>query len=305
MAPLSSEVRKELAAGGTREAAALAKIGMGSSLMSLGVDASINGTITGAGPSDPKKRAALRRMGWQPNSIKVGDNYYSYQGLEPLSTFFAFSSNMAEIITNYEMYDMEAQDELEHLSTATVMAITDSTVNKTFLQGISTVMEALSDPDRFAPSYIQRTLSSFVPSGVAAVERAVDPTKQYVTNVTDAFKSRIPGFSDEVATRRNVYGEPIKYRTPDETTLDQTTSGIVSLFNPFYKSTVKDDPLDEFLLREGFFVNMPSKSQTFNGVQINLKDHPEIYSRLTELRGKDIELIQYGGTNMKTALTRS
>ena len=106
-----------------------------------------------------------------------------------------------------------------------------------------------------------------------------------------------------MATRRNVYGEPIKYRTPDETTLDQTTSGIVSLFNPFYKSTVKDDPLDEFLLREGFFVNMPSKSQTFNGVQINLKDHPEIYSRLTELRGKDIELIQYGGTNMKTALT--
>lgn len=303
MAPLSSEVRKELSAGGTRQAAALAKIGMGSSLMSLGVDASINGTITGAGPSDPKKRAALRRTGWQPNSLKIGDNYYSYQGLEPASTLFAFSSNMAEIMTNYEMYDVEAQDELEHLSTATVMAITESTVNKTFLQGISNIMEALSDPDRFAASYVQRTLSSFVPSGVAAVERAVDPTKQYVTNITDAFKARIPGFSDEVATRRNVYGEPIKYRTPDESTLDQTTSGVVSLFNPFYKSTIKDDPLDEFLLREGFFVNMPSKSQTFDGVQINLRDHPEIYSRLTELRGKDVELIQYGGSNMKTALT--
>ena len=303
MAPLSSEIRKELSAGGTREAAALAKIGMGSSIMALGVDASINGTITGAGPSDNKKRAALRRTGWQPNSIKVGENYYSYQGLEPASTLFAFSSNMAEIMTNYEMYDVEAQDELEHLSTATVMAMTDATVNKTFLQGISNIMEALSDPDRFAPSYIQRTLSSFVPSGVAAVERAVDPKKQYVTNITDAFKSRIPGFSSEIATRRNVYGEEIAYRTPDESTLDQTVSGITSLFNPFYKSTVKDDPLDEFLLKEGYFVNMPSKGQTFNEIQIGLKEHPEIYSRLVELRGKEVELIQYGGVNMKTALT--
>lgn len=303
LAPLSSEIRKELGAGGTREAAVLAKIGMGSSIMSLGVDAAINGNITGAGPSDPKKRAALRRLGWQPNSIKVGDNYYSYQGLEPASTLFAFSSNMAEIMTNYEMYDMEAQDELEHLSTATVMAVTEATVNKTFLQGISNIMEAASDPERFAPSYIQRTLSSFVPSGSAAIERAVDPSKEYVTNVSDALKARIPGFSSEVARRRNVYGEEIKYRSPDENVLDETVSGVTSLFNPFYKSTLKDDPLDEFLLKEGYFINMPSKSQTFDNVQVNLRDHPEIYSRLVELRGKEIELIQYGGENMKTALT--
>jgi hypothetical protein len=89
VAPLSSTVRKELSAGGTRQAAALAKIGMGSSMMTLGVDMSINNQITGSGPSDPKKRAALKRLGWQPNSIKIGDNYYSYQGLEPLSTMFA------------------------------------------------------------------------------------------------------------------------------------------------------------------------------------------------------------------------
>jgi hypothetical protein len=192
---------------------------------------------------------------------------------------------MAEILTNYEMYDIEAQDELDKISTATVLAISEATVNKTFLQGISTIMEAISDPDRFAPSYIRRTLSSFVPSGVAAVERAVDPKKEYVANISDAFKSRIPGFSSSVAKKRNVYGEEIQYRYPDESTLDQTTSGIASLFNPFYKSTIKDDPLDAFLLKEGYFVDMPSKSQTFDEVRINLSEYPEIYSRLTELRG--------------------
>jgi hypothetical protein len=207
VAPLSSTVRKELSAGGTRQAAALAKIGMGSSMMTLGVDMSINNQITGSGPSDPKKRAALKRLGWQPNSIKIGENYYSYQGLEPLSTMFAFSSNMSEILTNYEMYDMAAQDELDKISTATVLSISEATVNKTFLQGISNIMEAISDPDRFAPSYIRRTLSSFIPAGVAAGERAINPEKEFVTNISDAFKARMPGFSDGVPKMRNVYGD--------------------------------------------------------------------------------------------------
>jgi hypothetical protein len=300
---LHGEVKKEIAAGGTRKAAALAKIGIGSSVMTLAVDMAINGNVTGAGPSDRRTSAALRRTGWQPNSIKVGDKYYSYQGLEPVSTLFSFASNMAEIMSNYESYDIEAQNELDRISTATVLAISDATVNKTFLQGISNIMEALSDPDRFGSSYIQRTLSSFVPSGVAAVERAVNPQREYVTNLMDAYKARIPGFSKDVPKKRNVYGEIVQYRYPDEVGVDTTTSAIVSLFNPFYVSTKKDDPLDNYLLENGYSVNMPTKTLTFDNIRVNLSDYPEIYSRLIELRGQEVELIQYGGSNMKDALT--
>lgn len=303
LALASGTIRKELQAGGTRQAAALAKIGMGSSLMMTGVDMSINGHITGSGPKDRKLRTHLLNTGWQPNSIKIGKNYYSYAGLEPISTLFSFSSTMAEILTNYEMYDIEAQDELDKVMTASVIAISDASVNKTFLQGISNVMEALSDPDRFAKSYINRTLSSFVPSVSAGIERAVSPEREAVESLTDAFKSRIPGLSEDLPKRRNVYGEVLKYRYPDEAILDQSTSAITSLFNPFYKSTEKDSPLDNFLLREGLFVGMPSKREYFEGTQINLREYPEIYSRLLELRGQQVELPQYGNVNMKQALT--
>lgn len=303
LALASETIRKELKTGGTRQAAALAKIGMGSSLMMLGVDMSINGNITGTGPRDKKLRKHLLNTGWRPNSIKIGKNYYSYAGLEPLSTLFSFSSTMAEILTNYEMYDIEAQDEIDKIMTASVIAITDASVNKTFLQGISNIMEALSDPDRFAKSYINRTLSSFVPSVSAGVERAVSPEKEMVESLADAFKSRIVGFSDDLAKRRNIYGEVIKYRYPDESILDQSASAITSLFNPFYHSKEQDSPLDRFLLREGLFVDMPSKTQFFDGTKINLREYPEVYSRLVELRGKDVELLQYGGVNMKQALT--
>jgi hypothetical protein len=297
------KTRKDLAAGGDRQAEALVKIGMGSSLMALGVDMSINGNITGAGPSNPKTRAALKRTGWQPNSIKIGDTYYSYAGLEPFSTLFSFSTTMAEVLTNYEMYDIDAQDEVDKVTTASILALTDATINKTFLQGISNLMDAFSDPERKAESFVQRFLSSFVPAGVAAGERAVNPEREYVTNITDAFKARIPGFSEDVPKRRNVYGEVIQYRYPDENILDQTTSGITSLFNPFYASKEKDSPLDEYLLKEGYNVNMPLKTQTFDGEKINLRDYGEIYSRMLELRGQEIELIQYNNYNMKDALT--
>jgi hypothetical protein len=297
------KTRKDLAAGGDRQAEALVKIGMGSSLMALGVDMSINGNITGAGPSNPKTRAALKRTGWQPNSIKIGDTYYSYAGLEPFSTLFSFSTTMAEVLTNYEMYDIEAQDEVDKVTTASILALTDATINKTFLQGISNLMDAFSDPERKAESFVQRFLSSFVPAGVAAGERAVNPEREYVTNITDAFKARIPGFSEDLPKRRNVYGEVIQYRYPDENILDQTTSGVISLFNPFYASKEKDSPLDEYLLKEGYSVSMPLKTQTFDGERINLRDYPESYSRMLELRGQETKLIQYNYQNMKDALT--
>jgi hypothetical protein len=210
---------------------------------------------------------------------------------------------MAEILTNYEMYDIETQDELDHLASALVLTASDATINKTFLSGISNIIEGLANPEMKGGQFVQRTLSSIIPSGVAAVERAVDPEREYVTNITDAFKARIPGISEETAKRRNVYGEIIQYRYPDESLLDQSVSAVTSLFNPFYTSIAKDDPLDRFLLKEGYFVGMPSKTQTFEGAKVNLREYPEAYSRLLELRGQEIELVQYGGVNMKTALT--
>jgi len=48
---------------------------------------------------------------------------------------------------------------------------------------------------------------------------------------------------------------------------------------------------------------MPSKNQYFEGTQINLKEYPQIYSRFLELRGQQVELLQYGNVNMKQALT--
>jgi hypothetical protein len=296
------KILADISEGGLKRAQALSKIGMGSTVMTFATDQVLNGNITGAGPSDSKIRSALRRKGWQPYSIKVDDKYYSYARFEPFATVLGMAADMTEILTNYESYDIEAQEEIEELVVASTMAVSNIVIGKTFLSGLSDTAELFADPKRNGPRFIQRYTGSLVPTGVAAIERAVNPEAEFVFNNMDAIKART--LSKDVPKRRNVYGEVIQYRDPAETILQKTTSGIISLFNPIYTSKEKESPIDDYLLKNGLSINMPSKTQTFDGVKINLREHPEIYSRLLELRGQEVKLPGKLNLNMKSFLDK-
>lgn len=300
LAPLSQRVRDDIAAGGVRRSAALTKIGMGTSVMAIGADMASNGTITGAGPADPGVKAALRRTGWQPYSIKLGDTYYSYSRFEPLATVLGMSADLAEILGNYEAYDIDAQQQVDSLVTAMAIAAGNQVVGKTFLRGFADLAEALSDPGRYGEGFINRFAGSFVPAGVAAVEKAIDPATSEVFNLRDQIKSRIPGLSADVPSRRNIWGEEIKAFYPNEKALaGATAERLMSLFNPVYYSAAKDAPIDRWMLANGFEIDMPQKAQSFDGVRIDLRDYPKAYERLVILRGQDITLTKYAGQTMK------
>ena len=63
---------------------ALGKLIAGSMAMAVSADLVMSGSITGAGPTNPKMRNIMRATGWQPYSIKVGDKYYAYNRLDPV-----------------------------------------------------------------------------------------------------------------------------------------------------------------------------------------------------------------------------
>lgn len=296
---LSRNFRDDIAAGGIRRSTAQAKIGMGTTVMAIGADMAMNGQITGAGPIDPELRAGLRRSGWQPYSIKIGDKYYSYSRFEPVATILGMSADMAEILSNYEAYDIEDQSTIDSLATAVVIAVSNQVVGKTFLSGFADTAQMLADPGRYGQAYLQRFAASFVPAGAAAVERAVNPEMEYVFNTMDAFKARIPGVSADVPKRRNIWGEEIAYFTPHEDAVLGAPERILSLFNPVYYSAEKAAPVDRWMLKNGFSISMPNKQQVFDGVKINLRNHPAAYSRLVELRGSGVTPQKYSGQTMK------
>ena len=79
-APIFKSFRDDLLGknGQRAQAQALAKWTLGSSIFAGAGAMSGNGNLTGSGPSDPAERAVLRSTGWQPNSIQLGNKYYSY-----------------------------------------------------------------------------------------------------------------------------------------------------------------------------------------------------------------------------------
>lgn len=106
-APVMKEVRDELAAGGARRQMALGKMAMGSSLMGWMMYETLDGNISGAGPTDPKRREFLRQTnpGWQPFSIKMGDKWVSYAGLEPIGGLIGMAATLAEVGSVYAKDD--------------------------------------------------------------------------------------------------------------------------------------------------------------------------------------------------------
>lgn len=291
LAPLMSHVRADIAAGGARRDIALARVATGSMLMAASADMAMNESITGKGPSDRAERQALERTGWQPYSLKVGDRYYAYNRLDPIGSLLGLSADMVEILSNMEDNDDLSDAEVESAYAAVAMSAANNLMNKTYMSGVSDLITAMSDPERYGRNYFQRFAGSVVPTGVANVARAMDPYSLEANTMLERIRSRVPGLSQDLPLRRDLWGRPISYRSG--------LGAIYDTFSPIYSRRENPEPIDTEMLRlgetiEGAFVTMPSRTQMFNGVRVNLDNYPGAYSRFVELAGNGTTSTQYG-----------
>ena len=262
LAPLSSSFREEIAAGGARRDLALGKLISGSMAMAVSADLALSGSITGAGPTDPKMRNIMRATGWQPYSIKVGDKYYAYNRLDPVGTLLGLAADVTEII------GQTTEAEAAQIATASALAVAQNMASKTYLSGVTDFFDAFfgASPDPEAANYklnryLQRLASSVVPSFFATIERAMSPEMSATYGYIDRIKSRIPGYSDDLPPRRNIFGEPIVLE-----------GGIGPDFmSPIYVSTVKDDPVADEMVRQQVAVGMPRRQ--IQGIELDAKQY--------------------------------
>lgn len=270
----SRSVREDIAAGGARRDLALGKIAVGSTIMAISSDMAMQGQITGNGPVNPQMKSTLRMSGWQPYSIKVGDTYYAYNRLDPLGALLGIAADTTEIIGQV---DEATADEL---GVAVVLSVVQNMASKTYMSGLFEAINAISessvDPEadnyRLA-RYFQRLGGSLVPSGIAAVERQVDPTVRAANGYLDTIKARIPGYSDDLPPRRNIFGQPIVLQ-----------GGIgPDIMSPVYTSkVVKDSVIDEIVMQE---VPLSMPKRVINDNELS----PQQYDRLILLTsGQDL-----------------
>lgn len=275
LAPFAKSFRADIAAGGVRRDMALSKMSMGSMVMALGATMAADGTITGGGPKDKARRDAMRRQGWQPYSVKINGEYHSFNRLDPLGMFLGLSADVTEVMKHAE----DDQDSTD-LAVAATLALAKNLTSRTYLSGVSDMLNVISDPDRYAEGFFRRQAASFTPmtSLVANIEREFDPTIRAAYDVIDQVKSRTPGFSDELPPRRNLWGEPLVLE-----------GGLGWDFvSPIYSSTQKFDFVNNEMINNEMDVSMPRRR--IGSGNFSLELNGDEYDRYVVLAGKEVKL---------------
>lgn len=289
-APFMTSWAQDIAAGGTRAEYAWSRFVLGNAVLLTAADLTLSGYLTGEGPSDPAQRATLARQGWQPWSAKIGDRYVDVRALDPIGSLLGLAAFTAETIAGQDFGDESGFDRTQQVATAAGLAIGAQMLDRSFMSGMSSFMDAVLDPKRAGDRWIQQAVASAViPRGVAQLERILDPTQRAAHDLVSTLRAQTPGLSKDLPARRDLWGRPIK-----------TESGngwVYDMLSPFPMSQEKAEPVDREITRLGARIPMPSQKVSFRvlvpgkgfeNATVDLWNRQDIYQRYLQLAGQEV-----------------
>jgi hypothetical protein len=228
----------------------LAKPLMGTMLGTTVYQLAENGYITGGTPKNKAGREEKQNVGWQPYSIKIGDKYYSFARLEPLGSILGMAADMSQI-----KKEMTENDKF-NLAAAIMGSITTNISNKTFMQGFTNMIQAISDPGRYGETAVKTLAGSAIPAVAGGVARSIDPQIRDIRGIKDTMQSRIPGLSESLPPKLTVWGEPA----------ERPGSAVGRFLSPMQISQEKGSPIEKELTRLDLDIGYPSRK--IKGVDI-------------------------------------
>jgi hypothetical protein len=257
---------------GQQLTAELAKPAIGT-LITVGViTLAADDMITGGGPKAKAEKDAFYRTGWQPYSLKIGDKYYSYNRFEPIGMIFGTTADFADMIQQREDNRKTVADNASLIA----MSIAKNWTSKTFMQGFSAALDAINDPARYGQQFVNGYAGSLIPSIVNTAAQAVDPMRREVKSIGDAMAARVPGLSDELPVKYDLWGRP------------QEKTGITPVdraLSPVAISNASNDFVDIEMLRLDLHPGMPMKKAG------KYEFTPEQYNIFIKTAGKDSYLL--------------
>jgi hypothetical protein len=216
-------------------------------------------------------------MGVQPNSVKIGDRYFSYRGLEPLASPLGIAANLTEILS-YAGEDENSQ--LDEVVIAASLAIGNQMVSQQYMTGVANLFDGMSDPTRKGEKWFMSIASAMVPAGMGQYNRSmVDTEMHQVENILDAMRAKIPGLSADIPYKIDLWGRRINLRSG--------LGEVYDIMSPIYSKQYDPEPIDLELKRLGYFPeNMPRKL-SFDGITVDMENYPHAWERLKELAGNE------------------
>jgi len=317
---LMPSVQRDLAAGGARRDLAIAKIGLGSLVSYQALQWSVEDKITGAGPLNPNLRKSMEASGWRAHSfvfdegtlseesvlklkaqgIEIGSyegkTYVSYERMEPFATLLGVVADASDFI-KYSDNDEAAEDVALHATSA----VLHNVGSKAWMEGVSLMMKAFDEPDKFVSNYLKGLVASTVPAAVGAAKRIRDPYKKetrvdpYIDQdimlekpeSVKAFESILKGWKDRWASeginQLDNWGNPKKYGK----------GKWYEMVSPFKVSKGVHQAIDKELIHLGYPMTLPNRE--IEGIKLS----PEQYNTYVELMHKELDS---SGLNLRQKL---
>lgn len=310
-APLSSRFREDVAKGGIHRDMALAKITLGSTLLTTFALLAGEGQITGGGPKRPAQRQAWERTGAKPYSFKIGDNYYSYQGLEPIGAFIGMAADFAE----YAIEEPDT-DKVQHVFLGMAYGFFEYMKEQPYLQGLAEVSRAFglgrgageTDGEKIV-NEITKQLGQFMIGGsplpgtsamVGSLERMLDPEARDVkanpemlmglrglVTAWNRYRSRLPYFNKDLPEDLNLWGDAKTQVSPG------VLARGLSVVSPTRVSPDQFSEVDDELVRLGSPIGMPESKVGFQlgegegAISGNIELNSYQRNRLLTIYGKE------------------
>ena len=263
--PVTGKV--DIAARDMAQARMLVGTGLGITFAGL----ASQGVISGSGPKDPKESAMWRLAGNQAHSVRIGDTWYDVHRLGPLGMLLGISADMWDVAHTATHEDMvTAASHLQH-------AITQNILDESFMRGPASLIQAIEDPGRYGQQYIDNMLASFVPFsvGMAQMARAADPYSRQARTVMDSIKAKVPGLSETLYPRRDIWGEEM----PNLPSLGGRA------LTAFYEQQVSNDPVNRAMINLGISPAQPErKIRNVDLSDSQYDDFTRISGRMTKMR---------------------
>ncbi len=295
--PLSlfaKNTQANLAAGGPRATEEWAKITLGTMIMMTIADLTQDDVITGPPPTDPRLKRNWQRAGVTPWSVKVGGKWVAYDRLDPVGNIVGFGATIGQIVNNLDEPDAEVM-----IATG-VTSFMQNLASKRYLRSVFSFIAAV-DPSNFSNTpeqWAQRQATSFTPfsSLLRSISRSIDPTLRitqtapgdpdiepglspavsvFLEETSNQFMSLVPGWSESLPIRRDLWGEPI--------VLSSGYSAAFEFLSPVYSRVESKDPLDRLIFDQE--LKLSHVPRTIEGIRLTGVEQDEF----TRLAGQPLK----------------
>ena len=236
-------------------------IGMGVALQTYSMANS--GLITGHF-NDPALRERMEAAKIPPMSVRIGDQWYSYEKIEPFATIMGM---MADWSAHEKSMARDGKPLLDIETAKKVPQIlADNFLNKTFTESLFKVSQAMSQPERYG-SNLAGILNPVVPSAVAQVATIQDPTKRDIReglmSPVNALKARIPGMRETLPADVDILGR-------EKQQISSTAEGILGK-QPLVPKQASRDPIERMIANP--YLSVGKLTKDVYGVELEPKDY--------------------------------